>query len=406
MTQHILWNRRKVLQRLGYLSGLGFVSPRPAWSFSGNQNMVKDVLSAGGEPEPLFAYVASWEYGIQVFVVQDKGWRLTHTIASDKPSDLKLHPSQRFIYAVNEINEYGGLPTGTVEAYRINARNGQLTLLNRQPLSLSAVSPKYLSVSPDGSSLIISVHGGGSYNVLPIRTDGSLERVSGILKEVGSGPDGDRQDAAHPQMLLFDPTRRRLLSADLGMDKLNVFTLTEGRLIVTHRGTTVPGSGPRSLSLHPSGRMLYVMNELKAYISCFGYDAKNGKILDQLDHQTLHTAAPVNGTGVTAMAIHSSGKFLYTSCSHSDASHFVNSSIAVWRINLATGKLDLIQESSDRLMIPSYLEGLIPAYDALFVLSQAEGVFRMNLDPVSGLLDDAVQIVKVSVPKCMVLLYP
>src|ERR1035437_4093863 len=131
-------------------------------------------------------------------------------MACDNPSCLTLQPSRKFLYAVNEIDEYQGLPTGTVEAYSIDARDGRLTLLNRQPLSLSATAPRHLAISPDGSKLIVAVHGGGSYNVLPLHTDGSLERVSGILKEVGSGPAQERQHASHPQMVLFDTTRHRI----------------------------------------------------------------------------------------------------------------------------------------------------------------------------------------------------
>ena len=116
-------------------------------------------------------------------------WRLSQTIGSNKPSCLTLHPSRKYIYVANEIDNYQGLPTGTIEAYSIDGRDGRLTLLNRQPLSLSAIAPRYVVVSPDGSRLIVAMHGGGSYNLLPIRTDGYLERVSGILKEVGSGPD-------------------------------------------------------------------------------------------------------------------------------------------------------------------------------------------------------------------------
>ncbi|MGB8479780.1 MAG: beta-propeller fold lactonase family protein [Acidobacteriaceae bacterium] len=354
--------------------------------------------------ESLFAYVGSWGHGIQVFTVEENGWELSQTVACDKPSCLALHPSRNFLYAANEIDEYRGLPTGTVEAYSIDFRNGRLTRLNRQPLSLSATAPRYLAVSPDGSKLIVAVHGGGSYNVLPVRTDGALERVSCILKEVGSGPDLERQHTSHPQMVLFDTTQHRLLSADLGSDSLNVFTLAENRLIVTHRLESEPGSGPRFIALHPSGRILYVMNELNASISCFSYDAASGQILDRLYHRSLHTAASLETSIVTTMAMHPSGNFLYSSRSRPSASSSANSRISAWIIDSATGKLNLIQES-DRWTQSSYIESMILAHNTLFVLSQTEGIFRMDLDPTSGLLGDAVQVAKVSAPKRMVLQY-
>jgi 6-phosphogluconolactonase len=404
MTRQILWNRRTFLQRLGYFTGFGVVRPRTAWSLSNDETPLQGSGRVGERSGCLFAYVGSWGHGIQVFTVGESGWKLSQTIASDKPSCLALHPSRKFMYAVNEVVEYEGLPRGTVEAYSIDARDGRLTLLNRQPLSLSAIAPRYLAVSPDGSKLVVAVHGGGSYNVLPIRTDGFIERVSGILKEVGFGPDQERQHTSHPQMVLFDTAHNRILSADLGSDSLNVFIPAEGRLIVAHRRGTEPGSGPHLLALHPSGRILYVMHELNPSISCFGYDTASGRILDLLHHQPLHSATASETAVTTTMAMHSSGNFLVTSCSCSKSGGSANSRIAAWKIDSATGRLDLIQES-DRSINSSHIESMVLAHNALFVLSKTEGIVRVNLDPTSGLLDSAVRVAKVSAPKSMVLQY-
>jgi 6-phosphogluconolactonase len=400
-----LWSRRIFLQRLGYLSGLGVVDPRAAWSFSQNPKSSQESRATANVAEPSYAYVATWEHGIQVFAGKENGWRLVQTIASDQPSCLALHPSRNFLYAVNEIAEYHGLPTGTVEAYGIDARDGRLTLLNRRPLSLSAVNPRYLAISPDGSTLIVAVHGGGSYNLLPIRADGFLERVSGIFKEVGSGPDRERQSSAHPQMVLFDAAHHRLLSADLGSDRLNVFTLAEDQLVVSHQRTLEPGSGPRCLALHPSGRVLYAANELNSSISCFAYDVANGRILNRVHHQPLHSAASWKGRTSNAMAMHPSGNFLYTSSSRSVAtSGPAESRLAVWRICAATGKLDLIHES-DKSIDSSSVATMVPTQNALFVLTPTNGIYRLDLDPASGVFGRAVQVAKVAAPKSLVLQY-
>ncbi|MHB1938742.1 MAG: lactonase family protein [Acidobacteriaceae bacterium] len=402
MTRPTLWNRRTFLQRLGYFSGFGVVRPGIAWSLSKDKTPLQEQRAVGSRTGSFYAYVGSWEQGIQVFSADNNAWKLSQTIDSNKPSCLTMHPSRKFIYAANEIDNYQGLPTGTVEAYSVDGRDGRLTLLNRQPLSLSAISPRYLVVSPDGSTLIVAVHGGGSYNLLPIRADGHLERVSGILKEVGSGPDQERQNTAHPQMVLFDSSQRHLISADLGSDRLNVFTLANDRLIVAQRHSTEPGRGPRFLALHPLGRLLYVGNELDASISCFDYDAARGRILNRLHEQPLHTASHLQGATAVALAMHSSGNFLYTACSNTDANGSARSGIAVWRIDPATGELGLIHES-DRWIRSSYVESMIVAHNALFVLSQAEGVFRLAVDPISGVVGSAVQVAKVSAPGSMVL---
>lgn len=195
---------------------------------------------------------------------------------SANPSFLAVHPSQRFLYAINEIDVYEGRATGTAEAYAIDPRDGRLTLLNRQPLSLSGTIPAHAAVSPDGHHLAVALYGGGAYNVLPIGADGRLGTVSGIFKDTGSGPDTERQEAPHAHMVLFDPTGQRVLGTDLGTDRINVFALENGQLAPRDRAQLKPGSGPRHLALHPSGKLLYVINELDGTVACHGYDPPRG----------------------------------------------------------------------------------------------------------------------------------
>jgi hypothetical protein len=48
---------------------------------------------------------------------------------------------------------------------------------------------------------------------------------------------------------------------------------------------------------------------------------------------------------------------------------------------------------------------MVLAQNALFILSQTEGIFRVDLDPANGLLDTAVQVATVSAPQSMLLKY-
>ena len=88
--------------------------------------------------------------GIAVFDLRGGRWRQLGVVASAAPSSLALDAGERFLYAVNEVDEYEGLPSGTVEAYAIDAADGNLKLVNRQKLSLSATAPRHAAVSPDG----------------------------------------------------------------------------------------------------------------------------------------------------------------------------------------------------------------------------------------------------------------
>jgi 6-phosphogluconolactonase (cycloisomerase 2 family) len=262
-------------------------------------------------------------------------------VASAAPSSLALDAGERFLYAVNEVDEYEGLPSGTVEAYAIDGADGSLKLVNRQKLSLSATAPGHVAVSPDGRALVVAVHGGGAYNVLPLGKDGSVGAVSGILKETGSGPH-DVQRSAHPQMVVFDRAGR-VVSADLGSDRLSVLKLDNARLSIAGRCAAQAGDGPRQVAFHPDGELLFVANELDASVACYGYDPSEGRIVGRLGQ--VATASGGN-TGGVVMAVDPAGEFLYT------AHRRGSDGVSMWRIARSTGglqRLQVVDEGGPRL---------------------------------------------------------
>jgi 6-phosphogluconolactonase len=116
---------------------------------------------------------------------------------------ITLSSNRRFLYVVNEVDRYGDLPTGSVETFAIGI-DGTLRSAGLMPLSLSATLPRHLVLSPDGRSAVVSVHGGGAYNLLEVEEDKQLGQTLGIFKEVGSGWHVEHQRSAHPQMAAFD----------------------------------------------------------------------------------------------------------------------------------------------------------------------------------------------------------
>jgi 6-phosphogluconolactonase (cycloisomerase 2 family) len=398
MKDRLRWNRRDFLQVAG-CSSLGVMSTRlPLLSAVGEEG--------NGAATPRFAYVGYAGEGgvlangsahrIGVFAIEGTRWRPIGAVPSDHPSFLTLHPSERFLYVINEVDRYENLPCGAVEAYAVDAKDGSLTLLNRQPLSLSATAPRHMAVSPDGRALVVAVHGGGAYNVLSINEDGSLGRVSGILKETGSGPDEEHQQAAHPQMVMFDRLGR-LLGADMGSDRLSVFTLEDGRLSVTARSDARAGSGPRHMELHPSGSVLFVANGLDASVSCYGYDEKNGRVLEQLEQVPTVTNSS-GGKRSVVMTMHPSGEFLYT------AHRSGGDGITVWRSNI-TGALHVVQHEGDRLQSLHAIT-MAPDGSSLLALSRKSGsVVRWSIDRRSGRLAEPVQVAKIQAPMSMVVKY-
>lgn len=398
MKQSMSWNRRRFVQWMGSSSLLCLMNSHAGRILFNKQRLTEDLSQA----EFRFAYVSSMTQGILVFAIEGEGWRLIENIASEKPSSLALHPNRKFLFAANEIDTYQALPTGSVEAYGINSQNGRLTLINRQPLSLSATLPRHLAVSPNGDQLVVAMHGGGAYNVLPVNIDGRLGAISGILKETGSGPDREHQDAAHPQRVMFDTTGRHLLSTDLGNDRLSVFSLAEDRISPMQRTAARPGSGPHSIAIHPSGHFLYVANHLDTSLSCFGYDAARGKILELLHRKPLSNSDISGKPRASALAIHPSGNFLYTPCFRSGKTCPVDTCLAVWRIHPFNGEPEPIQTLE--LTNHARIVHLASEHRHLFFLSHREdGVFRCDVDPSTGRLHRMEHLARAASPTSFVM---
>jgi 6-phosphogluconolactonase (cycloisomerase 2 family) len=301
---------------------------------------------------------------------------------------LTLDAGEQFLYAVNEVDEYEGLPSGSVEAYAIDGVDGTLQRVNRQRLSLSATAPRHAAVSPVGAALVVAVHGGGAYNVLPLEKDGSVGAVSGILKETGSGPH-DWQRSAHPQMVVFDRAGR-LVTADLGSDRLSVMSLDAARINVLGRYSVRAGDGPSQIGFHPDGGLLFVANELEASVVCYRYDVSEGRIVGRA--RRVGTSRDANTDGVV-MAMDPAGDFLYT------AHRRGSDGVSVWRIARDSGELqqvEVIDEGGPRLhQMTMTADG-----KSLLGLSREDGgVFGWRVG--NGQISRGVRLASVAAPMSM-----
>jgi 6-phosphogluconolactonase len=343
-------DRRRFLQIAGSASLVSAVGGRFGWASTAR-----------------FVYIGA-EHAIHVYSVSADG-RLVErqTIVSALPVAMTIRGGR--LYVANGVSLYGNLPRGSVEAYAIDQASGRLEWMNRAPLSLSGTAPRDLAVAPDGRNVVVAVHGGGAYNVLSLDEDGRLGRVSGILKEVGSGPH-PLQAAAHPAAVMFD-REGRVLTADQGSDRLNVLALSEGELSVSSRCEVSAGSGPGCMVLHPGGRRVYVAHALNGAVSSFAYDATGSLRCRQT------AFAPAMGE-VAALAMHPSGEVLYSS--HGDA-------VQSWKIDgdgglKALGGVEGVQANKLQVM---------PDGGSLLALS-SDGVLRMKIDAMTRMLGDPVRV--------------
>jgi 6-phosphogluconolactonase len=298
------------------------------------------ALSASlAHADPVTFYVGTYTRGTSRGI-----YRLTFDSASGElgpavlaaetknPSFLALHPNGRWLYAVSEVSDFRGKETGAVSAFAIDAKTGDLALLNQEPSG--GADPCHLVVDRGGHSVLVANYSGGTVAVLPIDADGRLRPASSVRTHEGSGPDRDRQEHAHAHGIYLDADERFALSPDLGADRVFVYRFDSAKGALEPHGAAAlpPGSGPRHLTFDATGRFVYVLNELLSTVAAFSYDAAKGALAPV---QTITTLpAGFSGTNSTAeIAVSRDGRFLY--CSNRGAD-----SLAVFRVEKATGRLE------------------------------------------------------------------
>ena len=337
-----------------------------------------------------FAYVGSYTkdppgggndnpVGLSVFRVDPKSGEFTliQQVPSANPSFVALDPSQRFLYVINEIDDYQGQKTGSAEAYSINPETGTIALLNRQ--SVMGTIPGHLTVDPTGKYLVVANYMGGNFVTLPIEADGRLGPVAGSFANKGDGPNAERQEGPHPHIVVFDQAGRFMATADLGVDKVQTLRLEGGNLRLVSEASMAPGAGPRHVVFHHNGRILYVINELNATITALDYDPNSGQLGRQL--QTVPTEPPgYSGPQSTAeIAVHPSGKFLY-------ASNRGHNSIAAFRIDPASGLLSPIGHTTSGIEFPRNF-AIDPGGAWLYAANQkGDTIVQFRIDQATGRL--------------------
>ncbi len=343
---------------------------------------------AAGDKGAIDAYELDLKTGTLKFVQRNGG--------VENPFFLALSPDKKFLYSIH-AQKFGGKEDEHVAAYEIVGRTGQLKLLNRQ--SSRGTASCYLHVDATGKTLVVANYSSGSVASLPVNADGSLGEAASFFQHTGSSVDPKRQKEPHAHSIVVSPDNRFAFAADLGLDQVLTYRL-DSRTAKLSAGNppftkTQAGAGPRHLTFHPSGKRLYVINELSNSVTAFSFQAATGRLQQE---QTLSTL-PADFTGISYCAdlkITSDGRFLYGTNRGHD-------SIAAFKIG-DDGRLTLIG------IIPSLGKGpqnlsLTPDGRWLLCANMPGGnvaVFR--IDAQSGSLKSAGDPTAMPSPSCIMLL--
>lgn len=313
---------------------------------------------------------------------------------STDPSFLTTDPNGHFLYAVNAIDNYEGKISGAISSFAIDAASGKLSLLNQ--VSSRSSGPAHITLDQTGKFALVSNYPRGSVAVFPLLKNGRLGEASAFVQHNGSSVDKERQEAAHAHAAAFSPDNRFAVVADLGLDQVITYsfdavkgTLGDHPQITKAR----PGSGPRHLVFGPTGKFLYVINEMQSTVVTYAYNPGDGALREV----STVSALPDGFSGhsdAAEIAIHPSGKFLY-------ASNRGHDSIAVFSISPATGTLTPVEFASVNGKTPRHF-AIDPTGSWLLAANQRSDnlvVFRVNRE--TGRLIPTGQVFHLPSPVCV-----
>ena len=313
------------------------------------------------------------------------------------PSFLAIHPSQKFLYAVNEVSNFGGKKAGSITAFAINAESGKLTSLNQA--SAGGAGPCHLVVDKAGKNVLVANYGGGSVGAVPLHADGTLGEPSAFIQHTGTGMSAGKVKPPHAHSINLDAANQIAFAADAGLDKIFLYDFDPAKGSLTPHAppfaAVASGNGPRHFAFHPQGKFAYVINETVCSMTAFAYDAARGELKEIQTLSTLPAGESVKAGYSTAEVVaHPTGRFLYGSNRGHDT-------IVVFAIDPATGKLTYVENTPTGGKIPRNFN-VDPTGGYLFAAnSSSDNIVIFRIDARTGRLTPTGQVLAAPSPVCV-----
>jgi 6-phosphogluconolactonase len=314
---------------------------------------------------------------------------------STNPSFLAIDPSQRYLYAVNEVGDYKGGKTGGVSAFAIDRKTGKLTFLNE--VSSRGAGPCHVALDKTGKYVLVANYDGGSVAVFPVLRDGRLGEASAVVQHSGHGPNAERQEGPHAHEIQLTPDNRFAIAADLGLDELLVYRFDAAKGTLTANDPPFAkvegGSGPRHFAFLPNGKFLFALNEIGGSVTGFAYN-RTGTMRDMQTISTLPKGFSGKNDSAEIVA-DTSGRFLYASNRGPD-------NIAVFTVDSTKGSLRPVEHVPTKGKAPRSF-AIDPTGRYLFAANQeSNNIVVFRIDPKTGRLADTGQVLDVPSPVCVV----
>ncbi len=315
--------------------------------------------------------------------------------ATDNPSFITIDRKGQFLYAVNELANFDNDSTGAVSVFKIDHQSGKLNLI--QQISSLGAHPAHLSLDKTGKFLLVANYTSGNIAVFPIDKEGRLGEHTAFIQNYGTSVNPERQTSPHAHFIQATDDNKFVMVADLGTDQIFIFQFdsTSGSLKPNDPAfiNLDPGSGPRHFAFSPSGKFLYVLNELTSTVTVFDFDPTTASSKNKQTISTLPEKFEGTNTAAEILA-DSKGKFLY-------ASNRGDDSIVQFSIDSVSGTLTPIKWVSSGGKAPRNFE-IDPTGKWLFSANQrSDNILLFKIDQESGGLINTNQTLSIKSPVCV-----
>lgn len=229
----------------------------------------------------------------------------------DNPYFIVISPDQKYLYSI-DAKAFGGAYPEQVAAFSLEGRTGKMKFLNKQ--STKGTASCYLEIDRTGKTVLVANYTTGNVAALPVHADGTLGEAASFFQHAGSSVNAERQKGPNAHCFVISPDNRFAFACDLGIDQILSYRLDASTAKLTPNqppfAKAPAGAGPRHLTFHPSGKYVYVINELKNSVTLFDYAKETGVMTER---QTISTLPP-DFTGVSHCAdvkVTPDGRFLF-----------------------------------------------------------------------------------------------
>jgi len=250
-----------------------------------------------------------------------------------------------------------------------------------------------LTTDHTGKTLLQVSYTGGNITGYRIEADGRLSEPTTYFEHRGKSV--HQVNGPHSHGVIVSPDNKHAFVGEVGLDQVRSYGLDAAKSTLTPSDppfiSVKPGTAPRHLAFHPSGKFLYTNDESRPAVTVFQVDGGHLKEIQEVP------AIPADFTGRDATAeiqIDRKGRFVYVSNRGHD-------SIAVFSVDQNTGFLTPVQHASTQGKTPRNFS-LDPTGEYLFAANQnSDTVVPFKVDPNTGKLTSTGQPIQVPKPVCV-----